>query len=317
MKKILVTGASGFIGKKICESLIFKNYDVIAAVRNSDKISQNLKNTVISGDINVNTSWSNSLKNIDCIIHCIEKQQTKNKKSSLQDNRNINLSGKRNLEEQAVKEGVKRSIFISSIKVNGEKTLKNFSFKHDDKPMPQNNYAISKLEAEQLLLEISRKSSLEVVIIRPPLVYGPNVKGNFLRLIKLAYNRIPLPILSIKNSRSMVGLDNLVDLISHCINHKSASGEVFLVSDGQDLSTPEIVKKLGLAMGKPKLLIPIPIFILKFLFYIFGKTEELDRLLGSLKLDCSHTINLLNWRPPNNTDENILKTAKWYLKKND
>ena len=319
MKKILVTGANGFIGNKICENLMFNKFDVIATVRNKNKINKNLKNTFTTGEIDGNTNWSNTLKNIDCIIHCAAKSQTISKKKviSLQDYRKINVNGTKNLAEQAVKAGVRRFIFISSIKVNGEKTLQNSSFKHDDEPMPQNNYAISKLEAEQLLLEISRRSSLEVVIIRPPLVYGPNVKGNFLRLVKLAYHRIPFPILNIKNSRSLVGLENLVDLISHCINHKAAPGEVFLVSDGQDLSTPELIKKLGLAMGKFQILIPIPIFILNFFFNIFGKSEELDRLVSSLKLDCSHTNNLLNWYPPKNISENIFKTVNWYLKKND
>ena len=319
MKKILVTGANGFIGNKICENLIFKNFEIIAAVRNNNKIDKNLKNTFINGEIDGNTNWSATLKDIDCIIHCAAKSQTTSKKKiiSLQDYRKINVEGTKNLAEQAVKAGVRRFIFISSIKVNGEKTLQNISFKHDDEPMPQNNYAISKLEAEQLLLEISKRSSLEIVIIRPPLVYGPNVKGNFLRLLKLAYNRIPLPILNIKNSRSLVGLENLVDFISHCINHKAAPGKVFLVSDGQDLSTPELVNKLGLAMEKSQILIPIPIFILNIFFNIFGKSEEFDRLVSSLKLDCSHTNNLLNWYPPKNISENIFNTVKWYLKKND
>ena len=313
--RILITGSTGFVGQELCKRLISEKYLIREIVRSSLKKKEELRDVYNVGEINRDTNWSAALKNVNCVIHCagIAHNINENKSDFLDQYRKINVEGTRNLAEQSAKAGVKRIIFLSSIKVNGEETKFSSRFRHDDVPKPRGSYAISKWEAEKALKEVSKKYGLELVIIRPPLIYGPNVKGNFLRLMNIANRRIPFPISKINNLRSFVSLDNLVDLICCCINHPSAPGKVFLVSDDNDISTPELIKKLGHAMGKPQHLISIPLFILKFICKVIGKSSELNRLLGNCQVDCKNTYEVLNWRPYMNIDEGILKTVKYYL----
>ena len=315
----MITGSTGFVGQNLCKKLISKKYFTREIVRSNLKKKEENSEIYNVGKINKYTNWSAALKNIDCVIHCAARVHKINEDNldSLDQYRKINVEGTRNLAEQSAKAGVKRMIFLSSIKVNGEETKLSSPFRHDDVPKPVSPYAISKYEAEGALEEISKKYGMEIVIIRPPLIYGPNVKGNFLRLINLANRQIPLPISKINNLRSFVSLDNLVDLICCCINHPSAPGKVFLVSDDIDISTPELIKKIGYALGKPQLFIPIPLFILRFLGKIIGKSSEIERLLGDCQVDCKKTHEVLGWKPYMKIDDGILNTVKHYLSHDD
>ena len=313
MKKILVTGASGFIGQSLCETLSKSGRLVLGAVRNLNSILINKNIEYIPvGDIAFKKNWKDLLVDVDCIIHCAGRAH------KMIDNKNLdtyslaNINGTKYLAEQAVEAGVKRLVFLSSVKVNGETTHQNTKQKlsHKDTPNPNDYYAISKLEAEKALWDISLRTGLEVVVVRLPLVYGYGVKGNLARLIKLVKSRIPLPLSLVKNQRSMIGIDNLVDLLIRCIDHPEASGKTFLASDGEDLSTPELVKLIASSMGKKANLFPFPISILKFLGSVFRRREEINRLVRSLRIDDSYTKEILNWTPPITVEEGIRRMVQ-------
>jgi len=309
MKKILVTGASGFIGKTLCNKLIKLSFNVQGAVRSLDSLTfdYNFK-AVTVGEIGANTNWINALKDIDCIIHCAGKAHSISKKNNINMYHSINTEGTKNLAEQAVKAGVKRLVFLSSVKVNGESTGKTFNnkiFTNKSVLNPKDAYSISKFESEKLLWKISSKTDLEVVVVRLPLVYGYGVKGNLMRLIKLIKSGIPLPFDLIKNQRSLIGIDNLVDLLVRCIEHPDAKSKTFLVSDGEDLSTPELLKNIASAMGRSAFMFPFPISLLKFFGFVLGKSSEIDRLTGSLQIDNNYTKKILNWSPPISVQEGI------------
>ena len=319
MNKILVTGTSGFVGAALSSNLSNSGSIVIGAVRSQDNLSKILnKNLKIYkiGDIDSKTDWSDPLNNAEYIIHCAGVTNIKKiENDKLNECRLVNVEGTSNLAEQAARRGIKRFIFLSSIKVNGERTFKSKNFKYNDTPMPEDAYAISKWEAEKILWEISARTGLEVVIIRAPLIYGPGVKGNFLNLLNLIAKKIPLPLLNIYNLRSFVGIDNLIDLIICCITSPGAPGNTFLVSDNEDISTPDLINKIAKIMGKTHRLIPFPIFLLNFTGIILNKSSEIERLTGSLQVDISHTIEKLGWRPPESLDKNLCKMVKWYLNK--
>jgi nucleoside-diphosphate-sugar epimerase len=314
MKQILVTGVNGFIGQNIYRELIKLNYFVRGAVRNLDSALINNDIKYISvGNIDAETNWDYALEGIDCVIHCAGKTRAVNKKIELDIYRAVNRDGTKHLAEQAAKAGVKRIIFLSSVKVNGESTGKSNDTKifiHNDIPNPQDNYAISKFEAEQALWEVASKTGLEVVVIRLPLVYGHGAKGNLDRLIKLIYSKIPLPFGGIQNKRSLIGIDNLVDILARFIEHPNAAGKTFLVSDGEDLSTPELIRLLASTMGQSAKLFTVPTFLLKFLGFVIGKQSEINRLIGSLQIDNSYVKKILNWTPPVSVEEGIRKMVK-------
>jgi nucleoside-diphosphate-sugar epimerase len=315
MEKILITGASGFIGQKLCRRLIKLNRNVYGTVRDSNSISSNLENFTI-GDIGLEANWENALKDVSCIIHCAGKAHVMNKKDDTDSYRLINTEGTKFLAEQASKNGVKRLIFLSSIKVNGENSdkiyndYKNNLFENNEKSNPQDFYAKSKLEAEKVLWEISLRTNLEVVVLRLPLVYGYGVKGNLLQLIKLIKSGIPLPFGLIKNKRSLIGVDNLIDLLICCIDQQNASGKTFLVSDGVDLSTQDLIRHLATAMEKSVNIFPFPLSILKFAGFCLGFQSEMDRLLGSLQVDIEYTKEVLDWKPPFSVVEGFKKMVQ-------
>ncbi len=317
MTKILITGATGFVGRALFENLKSKKKYLIhlTSRTNQEKLFEGAK-TFNIGEIDRNTNWKDALDGVSCIVHCAARAHMMEKKQrdSLNSYRRINVDGTRNLAKQAAAIGIKRFIFLSSVKVNGEETIASNSFKYDDIPLPKDAYGISKWEAEQELLEIYKKTGLELVIIRVPLIYGARVKGNFLRLLDLIYKQIPLPLFNINNSRSFIGLDNLVDLIIHCIDHPRATGKTFLVSDGEDVSIPDLIRKLSKIMGKSTRLFSFPISIFKLMSYLVGKTPEVNRLIGSLRVNSSHTRKILGWNPPFSLDEGLEKTVHWYLK---
>ena len=312
MNKILITGGTGFVGKALSKKLISNRFLVNISTR-TDKLI-NLKEVISYniGEIDHKTDWTNALNKVDCVIHCAAKTQVMNEleKDKLDDFKKVNIHGTINLAEQAASNGIKRFIFLSSIKVNGEKTLKSSSFKNYDIAKPEDTYGISKWEAEQELWKISKRTKLEVIIIRSPLVYGHEVKGNLMSLMKLINSGIPLPFGLIKNQRSLVGIDNLVDLIALCIDHPDAAEKTFLVSDGEDLSTPDLINYIATSMGCRAHLFPLPIFLLKFLGSIFGKQKEINRLVGSLRIDNSFVKETLNWTPPLSIEEGIRRMVK-------
>jgi len=318
MKKILVTGASGFIGQSLCNALLKKGKLVCGTIRPSHLFKKNCDITYVPlADISNKTNWKNILVDVDCIIHCAARAHIMHEKDvePLKIYRSVNVDGTRQLATQAADAGIKRFIFLSSIKVNGENTdgqhndtklkKKQNSFKYSDIPNPKDPYAQSKFEAEKILWEISNKSDLEVTVVRLPLVYGYGVKGNLLRLIKLIKFGIPLPLSMVKNQRSMIGLDNLVDFLIRCIDRPEAVGETFLVSDGEDLSTSELINYMAFSMGRTVRLFPVPSFLLKLFAHILGKKKEINRLLGSLTVDSSYAFNKLDWKPPLSVEEGI------------
>jgi len=257
----------------------------------------------LSGD----ESYSDCLQNIDVVVHAAARAHIMKDEVAdpLAEYRRVNVDGTLHLARQAAAGGIERFIFISSVKVNGEQTFPGQPFTADDTPSPEDAYGISKWEAEQGLQKIAKESGMEVVVIRPPLVYGPQVKGNFASMIKLVKKGLPLPLGSIHNQRSLVALDNLVDLIITCIHHPAAANQVFLAGDGQDLSTTELLRGVAKAAGKPSRLIPIPSSLLMFAATLLGKKAVAQRLLGSLQVDISKARDLLGWEPPFSVEEGL------------
>ena len=308
MSKVFVTGASGFIGQSICKFLATSKHIVCGAVR--DKISIPNTSTIKYlniGDITLQKNWKNILAGYDCVIHCASRAHVINeiKINSLETYRLINLKSTVELAKQCSIAGVKRMIFLSSIGVLGSNTNNRKPFLYSDKPNPTDNYALSKYEAEQELSKISKETGLEIVVIRPPLVYGPFAPGNLKRLIKIISYGIPLPFSLINNKKSLVGIDNLINLITLCIEHPSAAGKTFLVSDGEDISTPDLISYITSNMGRSARLFSLPIPLLKLSSQIIGRQREIDRLIGSLQVDINYTRKLLNWAPPVSVKEGI------------
>lgn len=251
-------------------------------------------------DISKDTDWSKALKDVEIVIHAAARAHVMRETVAdpLSEFRKVNVDGTVNLARQAAANGAKRFIFLSSIKVNGETTTLGHPFKADDIPAPIDPYGISKHEAEQALIEIGRKTGMELVIIRPPLVYGPGVKANFHNMMRWLSKGIPLPLGAIRNKRSFVALPNLIDLIVTCIDHPKAAGHIFLVSDDEDLSTPELLRRMGRSLGHPAHLISVPPILLDLGARITGKPEMAQRLCASLQLDISKTRTILGWTPP-------------------
>ena len=312
---VLVTGASGFVGKAVSNKLFNLGIRVKHAVREQTGQSSSF----VVGNISTETDWLAALANVDYVIHCAARAYIMNETESkaLKAYRAVNVAGTRRLAEQAAEMGVRRLIYLSSIKVNGEQTVPGDRFATSGNALPQDAYGISKWEAEEALHEVSEKTGLEVVIIRPPLVYGPGVKGNFLSMLGWLSRGVPLPLGAIYNQRSFVGIDNLVDLIITCIDHPAATNQTFLVSDDEDLSTTELLFRLGAALGKPARLLPVPASFLKLAARLVGKQDIARRLLGNLQIDISKTREILNWAPPVSVDEGLKRTADWYLKSNE
>lgn len=316
-KNVLVTGATGFVGRSLCGELTRRGFAVRAAVRRSCSCDASgvIDNCVAIGDIGPDTRWSGVLMGIDCVIHLAARVHVMVDQAAdpLAEFRLVNRDGTLRLAEAAARCGVRRFIFISTIKVNGENTAGN-PFTADDPLMPCEPYSVSKAEAEEGLRKLATKGGMDVVIIRAPLVYGPGVKANFYKLMRLIESGFPLPLGAIHNKRTLVALDNLVDLIQVCIDHPAAVNQVFLAGDGEDLSTTQIFKRLGAAMGKHIRLIPVNQKLLESILKIVGKADLARRICGSLQVDISKTESLLNWHPPLSVEEGFRKTAEWYLK---
>lgn len=314
--KVLISGASGFIGNPLCAELFRQGQSVRAAMRSVNSQTENVE-AVSIGEINHETDWADALLDVKTVIHLAARVHVMKDNSTdpLGEFRKVNFEGTWNLARQAAEAGVQRFIFISSIKVNGESTLLGQPYTANDQPMPIDPYGISKLEAEDALRQLADETGMEVVIIRPPLVYGPGVKGNFHSMMSWLYKGIPLPLGAIHNKRSFVALDNLIDLIITCINHPAAANQTFLAGDGEDLSTTELLQRLGKALGKPAKLLPIPVWTLKSGAILLGKRDMAQRLCNSLQTDISKTRDLLGWCPPVRVDDALKKTAIDFLQK--
>ncbi|OYQ77607.1 hypothetical protein B9T12_06490 [Wohlfahrtiimonas chitiniclastica] len=314
---IVITGANGFVGNALFNHLLQNPlYNVLAVARNISQLP--LNNAIQITDLSTGTNWDAIFnEKIDTIIHCAAKVHVMNDTSMdpLTEFRKVNVDGTLKLAQEAIKNGVRRFIFISSIKVNGEETAIGKPFKSTDLPHPSDPYGISKHEAEQALLQLAKDTGLEVVIIRPVLVYGPNVKGNFNSLLKLSSSKIPLPFGSIKNARSMVYIDNLVHFITHCIQCDAAKNEILLIADDNALSLPQLIKTMRQAQGKSPLILPFPTFIFKLLGMIFNKKTVINRLLGNLQVDTVSEQQKLDWKPLYTIEQGIKYTVQNYVQR--
>ena len=313
---LLVTGANGFIGYKLCEKVLNIGWHVRGTVRPST-YRNNLPfdvDVVPIEEIGPLTDWSKVMSDVDTVVHLAARVHEINDiAADVSDAyRSVNVAGTERLARMAVASGIRRFIYLSTVKVNGEERSSPYTEK--DNPKPIDPYGISKWESEKRLHEIINHTELEVVILRPPMVYGPGVKANFLRLLNVVERGIPLPLANVNNHKSLIYLENLLDAIVTCINHPRAAGQTFLVSDDRDLSTPELIRLMAQAMGRKVRLFSFPPDMLKIMGKITGRSAEIDRLLGSLCVDSSKIRRMLEWKPPYNIEEGIRETAKWYLK---
>lgn len=313
--RILLTGASGFVGGRLVERLVQSGFPVVAALRDPGNCCLVSAPTVVVGDLLPCTDWAEALSSVNVVIHAAARVHVMNERAAdpLGEFRRANVEGTLQLARQAAKAGVRRFIFISSIKVNGEGTG-NDPYAADEPPTPLDPYGISKMEAEQGLRSLASDTDMEVVIIRPVLVYGPGVKANFRSMMNWLNKGVPLPLGAVQNKRSLVALDNLVDLIVTCIDHPAAANQTFLVSDGEDLSTTELLQRMGRALGKPARLLSVPLPLLLAGAALLGKREVAQRLCGSLQVDITKTRKLLGWEPPVTVDEAMSKTAAEFLR---
>ncbi len=311
-KTTLITGAGGFIGTALNLALTGLHRPTRRAfrIRQGNGDPDNL----VVGNLDEHTDWQRALEGVDAVIHLAGRAHVMRDTAtdSLAEYRLINVQATAKLAMDAAKQGVRRLVYLSSVKVNGERTTDDHPFSEIDTPHPEDAYGRSKLEAEQALRDIADETGLEVVILRPPLVYGPGVKGNFLRMIRLIDRGVPLPLASINNRRSLIYIGNLVDAIITCLDVPAAAGKIFLVSDGEDVSTPNLIRKLAGAMGRPSRLMSCPPTLLHIGAALLGKRAAAMRLTGSLAVDSARIRNELSWKPRYSIDQGLNETAGWY-----
>ena len=311
---VLVTGATGFVGHVLCNRLITDGFSTRGTLLASEYPS-----ALVSGvepvsvePLGVDTEWGHALEGVGTIIHLAARVHIMDDPAAdpLIEFRKINVKGTAQLAREAVKAGVRRFVFISSIKVNGEESV--IPYTPESLPNPCDPYGVSKWEAEQVLRSIEAETGLEVVVVRPTLVYGPGVKANFLNMMKIIAKGIPLPFASVANKRSMIYVGNLADALATCTAHPDAAGKTYLVSDGEDLSTPELIRRVGNALNKPARLFPFSPSMLYLAGKLIGKTAAVNRLLGSLMVDSSRIRTELDWTPPFTMEDGLIETASWF-----
>jgi nucleoside-diphosphate-sugar epimerase len=307
--QMLVTGASGFVGRAFSAEVNSRGMAVQGATRTPSDLPNGIKNVLV-GSIDGNTDWYDGLTGCKVVVHLAARAHVMQEAANdpLVEFRRVNVQATLNLARQAAAAGVRRFVYISSIGVNGAETFQ-LPFTAQDVAAPHSPYAVSKYEAELGLQELAAETGMEVVIIRSPLVYGPGAPGNFGSLMRWLKRGVPLPLGAIHNQRSLVSLDNLVDLIVTCLTHPEAANQTFLVSDGEDVSTTELLRRLGQAMGHPARLIPVPTSFLKLAAAMVGKQDVVQRLCGSLQVDIEKTRRLLGWTPPLTLDQGLKKAA--------
>ena len=311
---ILVTGATGFLGSGLLSKLAETSLVAFGAVRQLGVPLPGGAPSRFVGDLSPNTDWRTAVSGMDTVVHCAARVHVMRDNSAdpLAEFRIANVEGTLALARQAVEAGVRRLVYVSSIKVNGESTMPGRPFRADTPPAPRDAYGISKMEAEGCLREFADSSGLEVVIIRPVLVYGPGVKGNFRSLLRLLERGVPLPLASVDNRRSLVGLDNLIDLIITCVVHERAVNRTFLVSDGEDLSTTDLLRRAAVALGRSPRLIPIPPAALSLAGRILGRGAAAQRVLSTLQVDIAATREILGWSPQVSVDEGLRRAVKGF-----
>ena len=312
MTRVLVTGAGGFVGSQLCEALCRQNYAVRGALRTDQPLFDQMTDKAVVGEIGAGTQWVRALDGVDCVVHCAARAHRIGDQLSQQHlYMETNAMGTERLAQACVAAGVRRFVYLSSIKVNGERSAGR-PFSRADRPAPTDPYAVSKWQGEIRLREIAAGSGMETAIVRSPLVYGPRVRANFLRLLHWVDARLPLPFGAVKNSRSLVSVWNLCSLIERLLRDAIPEHGVFMLSDGTDLSTPELIRKMGVALSRPARLLPVPVPVLRMLGALSGRSAEVERLCGSLNVDISSTCSELGWRPPLGVDEGLARTAGWY-----
>lgn len=312
-KKVLVTGANGFIGTALTQALTTDGWYVTAVTRKPVPAldSKGVHNLAV-GSIDGSTRWEDAVKGIDVVVHLAARVHVMSDKAdnALETYRKVNVQGTRNLAQVAEQAGVRRFVFLSSVKVNGEECTR--AYREGDAPAPKDPYGISKMEGEQELVSITNRTNMDYTIIRPPLVYGPGVKANFKALLGMVCRKVPLPLAGIQNRRSLIYVGNLVDSIIACMTHKAAASQTYLVSDGQDLSTPGLIRAIAASMKISCYLFPFPKALLRTAGHLTGKEETIKRLLGSLTVDISKIKKELTWQPPFDVETGLRRTAKWY-----
>ena len=313
MSRILVTGANGFVGRPLCEELLRRGYQVRAAVRSPGRLPAGME-AVPVGSIDGDTDWTGALQGVDTVIHLAARVHVMKDTAAdpLAEYFKVNLLGTANLAQQAAHAGVKRLVYVSSIKVNGEETRGQRSYTEQDIPAPQDPYGISKWQAELSLQHIAQETGLEIVIVRPPLVYGPGVKGNFISLLAAIDKGIPLPLAGARNARSLVYVGNLVDALIACANHPAAAGQTYLVSDGEDVSTATLAEKIAAALGRNCRSFYFPPGLLRAVAALLGRAGQIDRLFGSLRVSEQKIRGELGWQPPYSLEDGLRATADWY-----
>jgi nucleoside-diphosphate-sugar epimerase len=309
--KVLVTGGHGFVGGAVCAALDARG--IARRVASRSAAVEGRSEEVVVGDICRTTDWTAALSGVTDVIHLAARVHVMRDGASdpLREFRRVNTEGTERLARASAAAGVKRLVYVSSIKANGEATGAR-RFSPSDRPEPQDPYGISKLEAELALARVADETGLEVVIVRPPLVYGPAVRGNFLRLLRLVRSGVPLPFGSANNLRSFVFVGNLADVLVTSTLHARAAGQTFLASDGEDLSTADLCVRLGRALGRPSRLIPVPLTVLRSAATLLRRSGEFQRLLGSLQVDSSSLRTALGWAPPFTVDQGLAATAAWF-----
>ncbi len=314
--RCLITGGNGFVGRALTSHVLASGCEVRLSLRQPTRLGQSVDvETVEIGSLSLKNDWTAALRDVDRVVHLAARVHVMNDNSSdpMAEFRRVNVEGTANLARQAAAAGVRRFVYLSSIKVNGEFTQEGRPFTANDAPAPKDPYGVSKHEAEQWLRQIATETGMEVVIIRPPLVYGSGVKANFESMMRWLSRGVPLPLAAVtQNRRSLVALDNLVDLIVTCLSHSAAANQTFLVSDGEDLSTAGLLRRIGAALGHPTRLFYVPPSMLKLGSHLANKPGIYQRLCGSLQLDIAKTRQLLGWTPPVSVDEGLRRAAEGF-----
>lgn len=309
---VLVTGANGFVGRAVVARLATDSRFVVRVTtrRRTSDLPQGVFQ-VHGMDLEERADFREALQGAACVVHAAARVHVNSDsaQSDIAQLRRTNVEGTQRLAEQAANMGVRRVVFVSSVKVNGEWTHPGMPFRPFDTPAPEDAYAVSKTEAEERLFALGREMAMQIVVVRPPLVYGPGVRGNFARMLHWAAQGVPLPLGAVHNRRSLVGLDNLVDLLVSCVDHPAAANQVFLAGDGEDLSTAELLRRVAVAMGKPPRLLPVSPGLLRAAARAIGRDEMARRLLDSLQVDISHTRKTLGWEPPVSVDEGLRRAV--------
>ena len=311
--RFLITGANGFVGKSLCAELLLRGETACAAVRSARLVLDDTE-VVVVGTIDNETDWGTALSGVDVVIHLAARVHVMKEVSNdpLAEFLKVNFAGTENLARQAAQAGVKRLVYVSSIKVNGESTTQFQPYLETDEPDPRDAYGISKWRAEQVLQRIAQETGLEVVIVRPPLIYGPGVKGNFISLLAAVDKGIPLPLAGASNARSLLYVGNLVDALIACATHPAASGRTYMLSDGAAVSTAKLVDKMAAALGRRSRSFYFPPGLLRVIAAVSGRSAHVGRLLGSLWVNDQKIRSELGWHPPFTLEQGLRATAEWY-----